>query len=154
MSRNTAIRIPTAPAAPVISLSRCAAAVQRRERCWNKRPPQVWHVPVSEVHADQPRGDAPSQRAKARLRSAGAAMPPSLPVPSRESLRLKSPCRVPLHRTGQTPLVDGRDIVTGKRTVRHRRAADGMVFAVIERSPVVGAKIVRFDATAAAKCPA
>src|SRR5579863_8999673 len=111
-----------------------------------------WGVPVTEVHA------ANHQVVHARTgRTLGygalAQRAARLPVPARESLRLKSPAQFRYIGKGQTSLADGWDIATGKAQYGIDARAEGMLFAVIARSPVLGGRIVSVDSTEAEKIP-
>jgi len=76
-----------------------------------------------------------------------------LPVPARESLRLKDPTRFRYIGKGKTHLADGRDIVAGKAQYGIDTRLEGMLYAVVARSPVLGGKVVRYDAAEALKIP-
>lgn len=117
-----------------------------------------WDVPVSEcrvgIHEVL---HTPSNRT---LSFAALAKPAAaLPVPDRETLRLKQPeqwryiMRNPGNYGGesanrQRPLnADGRDIVTGKAKYAADVAWDNMLYAVIARPPAYGAAVTRYDAS-------
>jgi isoquinoline 1-oxidoreductase beta subunit len=76
-----------------------------------------------------------------------------LPVPARESLRLKDPSQFRYIGKGKTHLADGRDIVAGKAQYGIDTRLEGMLYAVVARSPVLGGKVVRYDAAEALKIP-
>jgi isoquinoline 1-oxidoreductase beta subunit len=76
-----------------------------------------------------------------------------LPVPPRGSLRLKDPTQFRYIGKGKTRLVDGPDIVTGKAQYGIDTRLDGMLYSVVARSPVLGGKVLRYDATEALKIP-
>src|SRR5262249_51386420 len=76
-----------------------------------------------------------------------------LAVPPRDSLRLKSPEQFRYIGKGQTTLADAWDIATGKAQYGIDSRADGMLFAVISRSPVLGGRIARVDSSAAERIP-
>jgi isoquinoline 1-oxidoreductase beta subunit len=76
-----------------------------------------------------------------------------LPVPPRESLRLKDPAQFRYIGKGRTDLADGPDIVTGKARYGIDTRLDGMLYAVVARSPVLGGKVVRYEAAEALKTP-
>jgi isoquinoline 1-oxidoreductase beta subunit len=76
-----------------------------------------------------------------------------LPVPARESLRLKDPTRFRYIGKGKTHLADGRDIVAGKAQYGIDTRLEGMLYAVVARAPVLGGKVVRYDAAEALKIP-
>jgi isoquinoline 1-oxidoreductase subunit beta len=75
----------------------------------------------------------------------------ALPTPSADSLRLKDPRDFRYIGTGSIPIVDLHDITTGHATYGIDAKIPGMKFAVIARPPVVGGKLVSFDATEALK---
>ena len=78
----------------------------------------------------------------------------ALPTPPVDKIRLKDAERVPLHRQGQC---------ADRRPVRHHDAdarstasipcSPGMKYAVVARPPVLGGKLISFDAAAALKVP-
>ena len=113
---------------------------------------QTWGVPVGQVHAlnheviHQPSGRKLGYGALAQRAA-------KLPVPARASVRLKSPEQFRYIGKGQTALADGWDIATGKAQYGMDARAEGMVFAVIARSPVLGGKIARVDSAEAEKMP-
>jgi isoquinoline 1-oxidoreductase beta subunit len=76
-----------------------------------------------------------------------------LPVPSRESLRLKAPAQFRYIGKGKIQLADGADIVTGRAQYGIDTRLDGMLYAVVARSPVLGGKVLRYDAAEALKIP-
>jgi isoquinoline 1-oxidoreductase beta subunit len=76
-----------------------------------------------------------------------------LPTPSVDSLKLKDPSAFRYIGTGSIPIVDLHDITTGQAIYGIDAKIPGMKFAVIARPPVVGGKLVSFDATEAMKVP-
>ena len=70
-----------------------------------------------------------------------------LPTPPVDKIRLKEPSAFRYIGKGNVPIVDLFDITTGRATYGQDVMRPGMKFAVIARSPVVGGKIVSFDAT-------
>jgi isoquinoline 1-oxidoreductase beta subunit len=76
-----------------------------------------------------------------------------LPVPPRESLRLKSPAQFRYIGKGDISLADGADIAVGNAQYGIDARAEGMLFAVIARSPVLGGSIVSVDSAEAEKIP-
>ena len=111
-----------------------------------------WGVPVIEVHAANHQVvHAPSGRTSSY--GALAQRAARLPVPPRDSLRLKSPAEFRYIGKGQTSLADGWDIATGKAQYGIDAHAEGMLFAVMARSPVLGGTIVSVDSTEAEKIP-
>jgi isoquinoline 1-oxidoreductase beta subunit len=77
----------------------------------------------------------------------------SLPVPAVETLKLKDPAEFRYIAKGTVGIVDLRDITTGKATYGADVRLPGMKYAVIARPPVVGGKLVSFDAADALKVP-
>ncbi len=111
-----------------------------------------WHVPVSEVRALN--HEVVHEKSGRKLGfGALARAAAKLAVPARDSLRLKSAAEFRYMGKGGMPLLDGHDIVTGKAQYGIDPWFKDMLFAVIERSPVLGGKIRHFDADAAAKSP-
>jgi len=77
----------------------------------------------------------------------------ALPTPPVDKIRLKEPGAFRYIGKGNVPIVDLFDITTGRATYGQDVMRPGMKFAVIARSPVLGGKIVSFDATEALKVP-
>jgi isoquinoline 1-oxidoreductase beta subunit len=77
----------------------------------------------------------------------------ALPVPTVETLKLKDPSEFRYLTKGQVGIVDLHDITTGKAGYGADVRLPGMKYAVIARPPVVGGKLVSFDATDALKVP-
>ncbi|MEX0584585.1 MAG: molybdopterin cofactor-binding domain-containing protein, partial [Natronospirillum sp.] len=128
---------------------------------------QQWNVPVSEVRAGvhvvihEPSG---RELGFGELSSAAS----QLPVPERDSLQLKSSDQWryigkesgPSHKgtghkgSGERPLaIDGQDIVEGSAIFGADVHLDGMLYAVVARPPVYGAKAARVDDSKALKVP-
>ena len=109
-----------------------------------------WGVPVDQVQA---LNHEVLHRKSGRKLGYGALARAAakLPVPKRESLRLKDPKQFRYIGKGQTQLVDGSDIVTGKAQYGIDTRLDGMLYAVIARSPVLGGKVLHYDASEALK---
>jgi isoquinoline 1-oxidoreductase beta subunit len=111
-----------------------------------------WGVAVAEVRAENHKvvhlgsGNMLGYGELARAASA-------LPTPSADGLKLKDPRNFRYIGTGSIPIVDLHDITTGKATYGIDAKIPGMKFAVIARPPVVGGKLVSFDATEALKVP-
>jgi isoquinoline 1-oxidoreductase beta subunit len=111
-----------------------------------------WGVSVSEVQAVN--HEVVHRKSGRRLGyGALARAAAQLPVPARDSLRLKEPTRFRYIGKGQTHLADGRDIVAGKAQYGIDTRLDGMLYAVVARSPVLGGKVVRYDDAEALKIP-
>jgi isoquinoline 1-oxidoreductase beta subunit len=130
-------------------MRRCGAAARMM---LEQAAAQLWRVPVSEVRAvhHEVVHEASGRRVGYGALAQAAA---KLPVPPRESLRLKSPEQFRYIGKGNTPLVDGWDIVTGKAQFGIDARAEGMLFAVLSRSPVLGGTIKRVDPAEAEKIP-
>jgi len=77
----------------------------------------------------------------------------ALPTPPVDKIRLKEPSAFRYIGKGNVPVVDLFDITTGRATYGQDVMRPGMRFAVIARSPVLGGRIVSFDATEALKVP-
>jgi isoquinoline 1-oxidoreductase beta subunit len=111
-----------------------------------------WAVPVAEVqavhheviHASTGRKLGYGELARDAAR---------LPVPPRESLKLKSPAQFRYIGKGKSQLLDGPDMVTGKAQYGQDTWFPGMLFAVVARAPVLGGKIAKYDAAEALKIP-
>ncbi len=129
-------------------MRRCAASARTM---LEQAAAASWGVPVSEVkavnhevvHARSGRKAGYGALAKAAAK---------LPVPKRESLKLK-PSSEFRYIGKNTHLVDGPDIAEGKAQFGIDTRLEGMLYAVVARSPVMGGKIVRFDASEALKIP-
>jgi isoquinoline 1-oxidoreductase subunit beta len=77
----------------------------------------------------------------------------ALPAPDVKSLKLKDPKDFRYIGTGSIPIVDLRDITMGHAVYGIDAKIPGMKFAVMARPPVVGGKLVSFDAKEALKVP-
>ena len=112
----------------------------------------TWNVPVSSVRAVN--HEVIHQESGRRLGyGALARAAAKLPVPSRESLRLKNPSQFRYIGKDNIALLDGPDIANGRAQYGIDVRLDGMLYAVIARSPVFGGKVARFDAAAAQAIP-
>src|SRR5438309_5988864 len=111
-----------------------------------------WNVPVGEVEAQN---HEVVHRPSGRRVGYGALAKDAakLPVPPRETLRLKDPSRFRYIGKGQLKLVDGPDIATGKAQYGIDTRLDGMLYAVVARPPVYGGKVASFDPAEALKVP-
>ena len=111
-----------------------------------------WGVSVAEVRAENHRvihlgsGNMLGYGELARAAS-------TLQTPQADSIKLKDPRDFRYIGTGSIPIVDLHDITTGQATYGIDAKIPGMKFAVIARPPVVGGKLVSFDATEALKVP-
>ncbi len=77
----------------------------------------------------------------------------ALAVPPVEALRFKDPRDFRYIGTGAIQIVDLRDITMGKATYGLDAKMPGMKFAVIAHPPVVGGKVVSYDASETLKVP-
>ncbi len=82
-----------------------------------------------------------------------AAAASALPVPAASDVKLKDPKDFRYLGKGTVSIVDLPGIVTGQATYGIDAKIPGMKFAVVARPPVVGGKLVSYDATAALKVP-
>jgi isoquinoline 1-oxidoreductase beta subunit len=111
-----------------------------------------WKVPVAECKAQlhevvhQPSG---RKLGYGKLAKAAA----KLPVPARETLKLKEPGQFRYIGRGQLGLYDGRDMATGKAQYGIDTRLDGMLYAVVARPPVFGGKVAKYEAAEALKVP-
>ncbi|BBH34655.1 xanthine dehydrogenase family protein molybdopterin-binding subunit [Pseudomonas sp. St290] len=109
-----------------------------------------WKVPVGECHAQLHKVlHQPSGRELAYGELAAAAS--VLPVPSRDSLRLKQPSEFRYIGKEASRAIDGADIVNGRAVFGADVHLDGMLYAVIARPPVYGGKVKSVDSSAALK---
>jgi isoquinoline 1-oxidoreductase beta subunit len=82
-----------------------------------------------------------------------AATAAALKTPPMSSLTLKDPSQFRYIGKGKVQITDMFDITTGKAMYGQDVHVPGMLFAVIERPPVVLGKVVSFDEAAAMKVP-
>jgi isoquinoline 1-oxidoreductase beta subunit len=113
---------------------------------------QKWNVKVDEVKAAN---HEVVHAASGRRIGYGevAADAPKLPVPKLDTLRLKDESQFKYIGKGNTPIVDLHDITTGKAMYGADIRLPGMKYAVLVRPPVVGGKLVSFDAKDALAVP-
>lgn len=111
-----------------------------------------WAVDVASVRADN---HAVVHTASGRRLGFGdlAQAAAKLPVPARETLRLKTPTQFRYIGKGSIGLVDNHDIVTGKAQYGIDVRLPDMLYAVIARPPVYGGKLRTVDTSAAEKVP-
>lgn len=111
-----------------------------------------WGVPVDEVVAEN---HVLSHAALGKQAGYGdmAARAAEGEIPAREALVLKSPDRFRYIGRTDVGLIDNPGIVTGNATYGMDVKAEGMLFAVVARPPVVGGRAVSHDAEAAMKVP-
>jgi isoquinoline 1-oxidoreductase beta subunit len=76
----------------------------------------------------------------------------TLPIPLEADVKLRPKTEL-LHSQKPMKLLDGKDIVTGKAVYGADVKLPGMLTAVMLHPPVVGGKVVRFDATRALAVP-
>src|SRR5205807_5100866 len=74
-------------------------------------------------------------------------------VPAQDKVKLKEQSQFRYMGKGNVGMVDLFDITTGKATYGQDVHMDGLKYAVIARSPVVGGKVVSVDDSAALKVP-
>jgi isoquinoline 1-oxidoreductase beta subunit len=112
----------------------------------------AWNVPVSSVRAvnHEVLHEATGRKLGFGALARDAA---KLPVPSRESLKLKEPAQFRYIGKDGPHLLDGADIVRGAAQFGIDVRLEGLLHAVIARSPVWGGKVAKFDAAAALKVP-
>src|SRR2546425_5620119 len=130
-------------------MRRCgAAARQMLEAAAAAR----WNVPVAEVEG---KNHEVIHRPSGRRVGYGALAKDAakLPVPPRETLRLKDPSRFRYIGKGQLKLVDGPNIASGKAQYGIDTRLPGMLYAVVARPPVYGGKVAKYDAAQALKVP-
>jgi isoquinoline 1-oxidoreductase beta subunit len=112
----------------------------------------TWNVPVSSVRAVN--HEVIHQQSGRRLGyGALARAAAKLPVPARESLRLKDPAQFRYIGKDNIPLLDGADMAHGRAQYGIDVRVPDMLYAVIARTPVLGGKVARFDAAAAQAIP-
>ena len=113
---------------------------------------QKWNVKVDEVKAAN---HEVVHAASGRRIGYGevAADAAKLPVPKLDTLRLKDESQFKYMGKGNTPIVDLHDITTGKAIYGADIRLPGMKYAVLVRPPVVGGKLVSFDAKDALAVP-
>jgi isoquinoline 1-oxidoreductase subunit beta len=130
-------------------LRQCGATARRMleeaaAKRWGVDPSEVEAVHHEVVHRSSGRklgyGDVADEAA-------------ALPTPPVDKIRLKEPSAFRYIGKGNVPVVDLFDITTGRAIYGQDVMRPGMKFAVIARSPVLGGKIVSFDATEALKVP-
>ena len=112
----------------------------------------TWKVPVQSVRAvnhEVIHTESGRKLGYGALARAAA----KLPVPPRESLRLKQPSQFRYIGKDGMPMLDGPDIAHGRAQYGIDVRVEGMLFAVVARSPVFGGKVARFDAAEALKIP-
>ena len=71
----------------------------------------------------------------------------AMPVPASDKLRLKDPAQFRYIGKGGIDIIDGFDIATGRAKYGQDVRLPGQKYAVIARPPVLGGKVVSFDAS-------
>jgi len=111
-----------------------------------------WKVPVGECRAQLHKVvHQPSGRELGYGELAAAAS--ALPVPGRDSLRLKQPSEFRYIGKQASRAIDGADIVNGRAVFGADVHFDDMLYAVVARPPVYGGKVKSVDSSAALKVP-
>lgn len=82
-----------------------------------------------------------------------AAIAMALPVPAHEEIAYKSEDQFRYIGKGDVPIYDLRDITTGEAVYGADVSVPGMKYAVAVRPPVVGGKVISYDATEALAMP-
>jgi isoquinoline 1-oxidoreductase beta subunit len=134
-------------------MRRCGAAARNM---LEQAAAASWGVPLGEVEAvNHEMIHRPTNRRIGYGELATAAS--RLPVPARDTLRLKTPSQFRYIGKGGVGLVDGPEIVTGRAVYGIDAGIDpvldGMMFAVVARPPVYGGKVASYDAAATLKVP-
>jgi isoquinoline 1-oxidoreductase beta subunit len=112
----------------------------------------TWNVPVTSVRAVN--HEVVHEQSGRKLGyGALAKAAAKLPVPARDTLRLKDPSKFRYIGKENIPLLDVQDISHGRAQYGIDTRLDGMAYAVIARTPVFGGKVAKFDAAAAQKIP-
>ncbi|MFJ9531723.1 molybdopterin cofactor-binding domain-containing protein [Herbaspirillum sp. NPDC101396] len=111
-----------------------------------------WKVPVGEVEANN---HELIHKPSGRKLGYGdvAADAAKLPLPARESVKLKTPQQFRYIGKDSTRGIDLLDIVTGNTQYGIDTRLEGMVYAVIARPPVYGGKLATVDSSEALKVP-
>ncbi len=132
-----------------MSMRRIGAAARRM---LEEAAAAQWNVPVAEVEAVN---HAVIHRASDRRLGYGelAGAAAALPVPARETVKLKDPAKFRYIGRGEVGLIDNLDITTGKARFGIDTRLDGMVYAVVARPPVYGGKLKSCDDSGALKVP-
>lgn len=132
-----------------LPMRRCGAAARSM---LERAAAESWNVPATEVHAAN--HEVIHDRSGRRLGfGALARRAARLPVPPRDSLRLKAPEQFRYIGKGGLVLADGADITTGAAQYGIDARLEGMLFAVIARSPVLGGSIASVDTAQAESIP-
>lgn len=111
-----------------------------------------WGVPLAEVTASNHEVIHRSTNRKLGYGSLALAAS-SLPVPTRDKLRLKTPAQFRYIGKGEVKIIDGPDLVAGRGMYGIDTRLDGMLYAVVARPAVYGGRVVSQDASDALKVP-
>ena len=111
-----------------------------------------WKVPAGEVEA---KNHELIHKPSGRKLGYGdvAADAAKLPLPARDSVKLKTPQQFRYIGKDSTRGIDLHDIVTGNTQYGIDTRLEGMVYAVIARPPVYGGKLATVDSSEALKVP-
>jgi isoquinoline 1-oxidoreductase beta subunit len=127
----------------------CGAAARQM---LEKAAALAWSVPDTEVRAENHKVvHVPSGKTIGYGELAEAAA--ALPTPAARSLTLKDPAQFRYIGKGNVQITDLMDITTGKATYAQDVRVPNMLYAVIERPPVVLGKAVKWDEAAAMAVP-
>jgi isoquinoline 1-oxidoreductase subunit beta len=130
-------------------MRQCGAAARRM---LEQAAAAQWGVDVAEVQAQNHEVvHKPSGRKLGYGDLAAAAS--ALPTPPSDQIKLKDQSAFRYLGKGNVQIVDLFDITTGRATYGIDAKVPGMKYAVVARAPVLGGKLVSFDATAAMKVP-
>ncbi len=112
---------------------------------------QRWQVPVSQVKATQ---NQVVQSATGRTLSYASlvAVARTLPVPSKDQLRLKTPAEF-RYIGKEMPMIDLFDMTTGRAQYGIDARQPGMKYAVVARPAVYGGTVASVDSSAAERIP-
>ncbi|HJQ57861.1 MAG TPA: molybdopterin cofactor-binding domain-containing protein [Vineibacter sp.] len=108
----------------------------------------TWGVPADQVEAVN---HELIHRASNRKIGYGAVAKAAAALPVPATVKLKDPAQFRYIGKGQTGLIDGMDITTGRAGFGIDVRRDGMLYAVIARPPVYGGKVASFDPAEAMK---
>lgn len=111
---------------------------------------QEWGVPVEDVVVENHEArNGDKTLGFGELAEAAMAMP----VPEHDQIAYKSEDQFRYVGKGEVQITDLHDITTGKAVYGADVTVDGMLYAVAARPPVVGGKVISFDATEAKAVP-
>jgi isoquinoline 1-oxidoreductase beta subunit len=111
-----------------------------------------WGVPAQEVRARE--HAVVHERTGRKLDYGALANAAALQqIPARETLKLKDPSAFRYIGKDQISLIDNQDITTGKALYGIDARADGMLYAVVARPPVLGGRVRNVDDSEALKVP-